>query len=151
MSNFVCYYLVKSQLSDLVGVPSLIVGICLATTQCYFFYFLLTYSYNILWQIQEARGTRAPSGPNFFISMHLSGKIGQIVCWRPFPPRVGASPFWDISGSAIDIKISLQNFTFLFVSESGRCYRIFTAVKSPTICPRWNTGFIAVNSRQYLT
>ena len=30
-----------------------------------------------------ARGARAAPGPNFFIFIQLSGKIGQIVCWNP--------------------------------------------------------------------
>ena len=40
--------------------------------------------------------TPPPRAQNFFIFMQFSGKIGQIIGWRPPPSGVGAPSLWEI-------------------------------------------------------
>ena len=42
--------------------------------------------------LEGARGTRAPPGPNSFNFMQFLGAFGKIVCWRPLPRELAPPP-----------------------------------------------------------
>ena len=72
-------------------------------------------------------GRTPPGTPNSFNFMQLMGKIGKILCWRPFPPGEMAPPPRGNPGSATGklpiFLASLKPTTFLLTPQ---CERTFT-------------------------